>query len=81
MKRIMRKAISAASDEMSISDRLDDSISNLKDDFNYAISGLEKLSRDGDESATVALTLSQSFSESIQDMIDQILDSVQSDQD
>ena len=53
MKRVIRSSLQAARNPVNaaegetMDDRLDQALSDLKDDFDYAISGLEKLGRDG----------------------------------
>ena len=82
MKRVIRssleiiqKSVQAAEGE-TIDDRLDQALSDLKDDFDYAISGLEKLGRDGANSSNDALAIAETLSNSIQSTIDQIAGAV-----
>lgn len=79
MKRVVRSSLSAksikAADETTDT-RLDDALSDLKDDFDYAISGLEKLGRDGANASNSALAIAETLSNNIQDTLDQIANSV-----
>lgn len=82
MKRVIRssvedvrRSIKAAEGE-TVDDRLDQALSDLKDDFDYAISGLEKLGRDGANSSNDALAIAETLSNSIQSTIDQIAGAV-----
>lgn len=43
----MKKMIKCA-DEVTVEERLKDDISAIKDDFDYAVSGIEKIAADGD---------------------------------
>lgn len=70
-----RKSIKAAEGE-TVDDRLDQALSDLKDDFDYALSGLEKLGRDGANSSNDALAIAETLSNSIQSTIDQIAGAV-----
>lgn len=71
----VRKSVKAAENE-TIDDRLDQALSDLKDDFDYAISGLEKLGRDGANSSNDALAIAETLGNSIQSTIDQIAGAV-----
>ena len=58
MKRVIRSTLKSpaemvldsigAAEGETMDDRLDQALSDLKDDFDYAVSGLEKLGRDGE---------------------------------
>jgi len=82
MKRVIRSSVEAvrksvkAAENETIDDRLDQALSDLKDDFDYAISGLEKLGRDGANSSNDALAIAETLSNSIQSTIDQIAGAV-----
>lgn len=82
MKRVIRSSLQAARNPVNaaegetIDDRLDQSLSDLKDDFDYAVSGLEKLGRDGANSSNDALAIAETLSNSIQSTIDQIAGAV-----
>lgn len=82
MKRVIRSSIEAvresvkAAEGETMDDRLDQALSDLKDDFDYAISGLEKLGRDGANSSNDALAIAETLSNSIQSTIDQIAGAV-----
>lgn len=71
----VRRSIKAAEGE-TVDDRLDQALSDLKDDFDYAISGLEKLGRDGANASNDALAIAETLSNSIQATIDQIASAV-----
>nr|DAE87783.1 MAG TPA: hypothetical protein [Caudoviricetes sp.] len=79
MKRVIRSSLNSkpikAADE-NVDTRLDDALSDLKDDFDYALSGLEKLGRDGANSSNDALAIAETLSNSIQSTIDQIAGAV-----
>lgn len=79
MKRVIRSSLNSkpikAADE-NVDTRLDDALSDLKDDFDYALSGLEKLGRDGVNSSNDALAIAETLSNSIQSTIDQIASAV-----
>ena len=81
MKRVIRSSLNSkpikAADE-NVDTRLDDALSDLKDDFDYALSGLEKLGRDGANSSNDALAIAETLSNSIQSTIDQIAGAVSS---
>lgn len=82
MKRVVRSSVEAlrksvkAAEGDTMDDRLDQALSDLKDDFDYAISGLEKLGRDGANSSNDALAIAETLSNSIQSTIDQIAGAV-----
>lgn len=59
-------------------DQLNDTISNLKDDFDYAIDGLERLARQGANGRNDALMIGEDLSASLQSIINQIADNVSS---
>lgn len=82
MKRVIRSSVEAvrksvkAAESETMDDRLDQALSDLKDDFDYVISGLEKLGRDGANSSNDALAIAETLSNSIQSTIDQIASTV-----
>lgn len=65
---ILYKYIKAAEDPSA----LDDCISNLKDDFDYIMDGLDKLNRTGGDSAKSALSIALSLSDAIANHIEQV---------
>lgn len=65
-----RYIISAESDAPSAEDRLNDVLSVLKDNFNFAIEGIEKIAADGDVSG--ALQEANALNEMIDGAIDGI---------
>lgn len=80
MKRVIRASLQrnvSAADE-STDTRLDDALDALKDDFDYAVSGLEKLGRDGANSTNDALAIVENLNANIQSVIDQIANAVSS---
>lgn len=83
MKKVIRSSLNSkpikASDE-NTDTRLDDALSDLKDDFDYAISGLEKLGRDGANASNSALAIAETLSNNIQATIDQIAGAVSNPQ-
>ena len=74
MKRY-RKSIQAA-EEPAGSEKLDNAIGMLKDDFDFICSGLEKLGRDGAEAGNNALIIAERLSSSLQDIISEISSSI-----
>lgn len=74
---VVRKSVKAAENE-TMDDRLDQALSDLKDDFDYAISGLEKLGRSGANAGNQAMAIAETLSNNIQQSIDQIASSVSS---
>ena len=68
----MKRRIITAAENSREDDRLSSAIDALKDDFDYAISGLEKLQRDGATGTNNALMIAESMSASIQSQLDEI---------
>ena len=70
MKRYIRNAEQGTSKQ----DMVDDALGTLKDDFNYAIDGIYKLSADGDTDKALELTssLSQMINASIEEIAEGI---------
>lgn len=71
MKRIQR--VTAASDGGS---KLQDTISDLKSDFEYILDGLEKLERTSSDKANQALTVALELSSNLQDFTDSIASAI-----
>lgn len=83
MKKVIKsslnsKPVEAADDNTDT--RLNDALSDLKDDFDYALSGLEKLGRDGANANNSALAIAETLSNNIQATIDQIANAVSNPQ-
>ena len=78
MKRVLRRSITAADD--TVNEALDNAISTLKDDFDYAISGLEKLGRNGANAGNQAMAIAETLSNDIQSTLDQIANFVISEE-
>lgn len=76
MKKLLKPPITAA--DAGENEALDNAISSLKDDFDYAVSGLEKLGRDGANASNQALAIAETLNSNIQAAIDQIANSVTS---
>lgn len=76
MKKLLKSPITAA--DAGENEALDNAISSLKDDFDYAVSGLEKLGRDGANASNQALAIAETLNGNIQAAIDQIANSVTS---
>ena len=73
MKKLRR--ITAASEDK-MSEVLDNQIDSLKDDFDYAIDGLGKLSRMGVNSSNDAMAIAENFHNSLQTIINDIANKV-----
>lgn len=67
MKRVYVK--SAETSEQS---KLEALMGTLKDDFDYVMSGLDKLARDGGELENSGTTIAQNLSDQLQSVISQI---------
>lgn len=65
-----RYIVSAQGDKPTAEDRLDDTLSVLKDNFNFACDGIEKIAADGNISA--ALEQANALNKLIDDAIDEI---------
>ena len=61
-----RMVVAATTDE----NPLDDLLDRIDDDYDYAIAGIEKLKREGDNKA--AMEQAQTLSQALQDVIDAI---------
>nr|DAK99576.1 MAG TPA: hypothetical protein [Caudoviricetes sp.] len=73
MKKLKR--ITAASEDK-MSEALDNQIDSLKDDFDYAIDGLSKLSRMGVNSSNDAMAIAENFHNALQTVINDIANKV-----
>lgn len=71
MKKLQRIVSAVEEDE-----RLSTAIDELEDDFDYIISGLEKLGRSGAEASNQALVISENLESTLQDVIARIADVV-----
>lgn len=69
MKKVRRSITAADSDEKS---DLIQMISFLKDDFDYILTGLEKLDRDGSETSKQGLAIAEALSANLQSAISDI---------
>lgn len=67
----MKRQIIAAEGEDT---RLEDMMDVLEDDFDYIISGLDKLNRDGRESRADGISVAQELHESLDAIISRIAD-------
>lgn len=56
--------------------KLQDAMTSLKDDFDYLLSGLEKLDRSGAESSNDGLIIAEQLSQSIQQHIENIAEKI-----
>ena len=70
MKRLSR--ISAAEEDS----KLQDTMNDLKEDFDYVLSGLDKLDRSGAEAQNNGLIIAEKLRDTLQDVITNIADSV-----
>lgn len=78
MKRLIRNCNN--SDIMSaeeISDNLKDKLATIKDDFDYLMSGIEKLGRSGANMSKEAEIIAENLSSSIQDSINDVAAQIQ----
>lgn len=69
----MKRIIAASGDEDT---QLQDAISNLKDDFDYAVDGLERLSRQGANGRNDAMMIAENISQLINQQIADIASKV-----
>ena len=69
MKRYIKSA-----DQPTAEERLDDAMSRLKDDFDFALDGISKISIDGDTGRALELvrTLSEMINGAIEDIAEDI---------
>ena len=67
MKRLSKVTAAADSDS-----KLQDTITTLKDDFDYVISGLEKLERQGAGPANDALIIAEQFADELNTIVSEI---------
>lgn len=72
MKRIRRPITAAAEDDSKLVIMMD----QLKDDFAYAVAGLEKLDRTGATESNEGLVIAEALSDAIQDAISKISDNM-----
>ena len=70
----MKKYIKSAAEDMD--ERLPEAIDGLSEDFDYIVSGLEKLGRDGATGTNDALVIAESLSNALQGAIGSIADKV-----
>lgn len=56
--------------------KLTEALDGLKDDFDYIISGLEKLDRSGAEASNDGLIIAEGLQASLQETIDKIAQSI-----
>ena len=78
MKRLIRSCNN--SDIMSaeeISDNLKDKLATIKDDFDYLMSGIEKLGRSGANMSKEAEIIAENLASSIQDRIAEVAAQIQ----
>lgn len=74
MKRYIRSSAVTAADDAD--NGLDDLISDVKDDFDYILGGIETLSRYGGESAKSAMSIASNLRVALGDYIAQIADTL-----
>lgn len=68
----MKRAIRAA--DTAEDTRLDDAVSDLEDDFDYILSGLDKLGRSGATGINDGLVIAEKLQSTLQAVIKQIAD-------
>lgn len=74
-KAVKSNAKITAADE-TFDDRLSDSISDLKDDFDFITQGLECLGRRGANATSEGLRIAENLKSGLQDILDQIAQSI-----
>lgn len=67
----MKRRIIAAEEDKA-TQAIDDTLATLKDDFDYAISGLEKLSRSGANASNEAMAIAETLGNNIQSTLNAI---------
>ena len=72
MKRRIKASNSLITAAAETESKLQDTISNLKDDFDYLISGLEKLERAGAGPANDALIIAEQFADELNTVVSEI---------
>lgn len=72
----MKRVINAASEGGS-EDKLTEAVDALKDDFDYIISGLDRLNRQGANGTNAALMIAEKFGEDQQAAIDKIASEIE----
>lgn len=80
MKRVIKSSINRlnninAADD--ISDTLKDKLDTIKDDFDYLMSGIEKLGRSGSNMSKEAEIIAENLSSDIQDSINEVAARIQ----
>ena len=80
MKRVIKSSINRlnninAADD--ISDTLKDKLDTIKDDFDYLMSGIEKLGRTGSNMSKEAEIIAENLSSDIQDSINEVAARIQ----
>ena len=66
-------------EEITIEDKLNDAMNALKDDFNFVMDGIDKIAADGD--IQKAMELTGSLSEMINASIEEMAESIASDEE
>lgn len=72
MKRYNRSIMSAEADEGNA--KLQEMMTSLKDDFDFILSGLDKLDREGATEGNEGLMIAESLSDSLQNIVAEIAD-------
>lgn len=80
MKRVIKSSVNRfnnihASDD--ISDTLKDKLGTIKDDFDYLMSGIEKLGRSGANMSKEAEIIAENLASDIQDSINEVAARIQ----
>ena len=80
MKRVIKSSINRlnninAADD--ISDTLKDKLDTIKDDFDYLMSGIEKLGRSGANMSKEAEIIAENLASNIQDSINEVAAQIQ----
>lgn len=75
MKKRIRSTVSVKAAETEV-DKLEETVSELKDDFDYILSGFDKLDRTGAQEHQDALVIAESLQATFADIISQIAEKV-----
>ena len=72
MKRIIKSSQYIQSADDAKNEKLQETISNLEDDFDFILAGLDKLDRTSAEDSRMALEIAEKFYANMQDVVSAI---------